>query len=127
MTRISDYFPVSGRMGEKSFKGNKITPKSASKAASKDNFTDNMKENSKEKEYLQIISDLKEDKNNLEKEVQDVVNNHNNEISKRDNVISRAQTVLKELLRDLCIQDKKRKRERMYKNSLELANVVQER
>jgi hypothetical protein len=121
MTRISDFFPVSGRMGEKSFI--KSTPKSASR----EKFKENLKENSKEKEYLKTISELKEEKNHFEKQMQDLINNHNNQIQKRDHVILRAQAVVKGLLRDLCVQDKKKKREQMYKNSLELANVVQER
>jgi hypothetical protein len=124
MTRISDYFPVSyiPRSGEKNFKGNNRTPKSASKDKLKEN-----KENSKEKEYLEAINELKEDKKRLEKEVQYLINNHNSQILIRDQAISRAQVVVKELLHNLCVQDKKKKREQMYKNSLELANVVQER
>ena len=123
MKRISDYFPISGRINEVGIKGIKATPKSATK----EKFNENLKENSKEKEYLQTIKELKEDKIYLEKETQDLIINYNVKLYQRDEVISRAQKVVKSLLRDLNVQDKKRKRKIMYKNSLELANVVQER
>lgn len=123
MTRISDYFPVAGRSIDSGFKGLKVTPKSASK----EKFKENSKENPKEKEYLQTIMELKEDKIHLEKQMQDLINNSHEKLNKREHVIARAQNVLKGLLRDSCVQDKKKKREIMYKNSLELANVVQER